>query len=223
MSARHLAGRRTGRGLPGRLPEGETLLWQGAPDARTLLVRVFHLRFVGAYFALLIAASALVAARHGAPMHGVMLVVLHRAYLAAALFALAGTYAWAIQRSTTYSITSSRVVVSAGLALPISFNLPFASVQEAGLRRYANGCGDLTLRLLPDARLSYFVLWPHARPWRMGRAEPMLRCIPDAAGASAILARALADHAQAHPAPATAPTREVRLANPTMRARMARA
>ena len=58
MSARHHAARRTGPGLPGRLPEGETLLWQGAPDARTLLVRVFHLRFVGAYFALLIAASA---------------------------------------------------------------------------------------------------------------------------------------------------------------------
>ncbi len=223
MSARHLAGRRAGGGLPGRLPEGEKLLWQGAPDARTLLVRVFHLRFIGAYFALLIIASAVAAARHGASAHGVALVVLHRAYLAAALFALTGAYAWALQRSTTYSITTHRVVVSAGLALPISFNLPFAGVEQAGLRQYANGAGDLTLRMLPGEKLSYFVLWPHARPWRMARTEPMLRCIPDAAEVSAILATALADHVQAHPAPAVARRQEVRLANAPMRARMARA
>ncbi len=223
MSARHHAARRTGPGLPGRLPEGETLLWQGAPDARTLLVRVFHLRFVGAYFALLIAASAVTAARHGASAHAVALVVLHRAYLAAAVFALAGAYAWAIQRSTTYSITNNRVVVSAGLALPISFNLPFAGVAAAGLRTYPNNTGDLTLRMLPSEKLSYFVLWPHARPWRMAQTEPMLRCIPDAAKVSAILAQALADHVQAHPVVTAAPKREVRLAKSPMHARMARA
>ncbi len=219
MSARHLAG----RGLPGRLPGGETLLWQGAPDARTLFVRVFHMRLIGAYFALLIIASAVTAARHGASAHAVSLVVLHRAYLAAAVFALAGAYAWAIQRSTTYSITTHRVVVSAGLALPISFNLPFAGVASAGLRQYSNKAGDLTLRMLPGEKLSYFVLWPHARPWRMAHTEPMLRCIPDAAEVSAILAQALADHVQANPVVAAVPRREVRLANAPMRARMARA
>ena len=222
MSARHLAGRRTGHGLPGRLPEGEKLLWQGAPDARTLLVRVFHLRFIGAYFAFLLVASAMTAAHHGASVHGVALVVLHRAYLAAALFALTGAYAWAIQRSTTYSITTHRVVVSAGLALPISFNLPFAGVATAGLRVYANGAGDLTLRMLPGEKLSYFVLWPHARPWRMANTEPMLRCLPNAAEASTILAQALADHVQANPTMAAVPKREVRLAKSPMHARMAR-
>ncbi len=218
MSARQFAG----RGLPGRLPGGETLLWQGAPDARTLLVRIFHVRFIAAYFALLIVASAATAAHHGASAHAVGLVVLHRAYLAATVFALTGAYAWAIQRSTTYSITTNRVVVSAGLALPISFNLPFAGVEAAGLRLYPNSAGDLHLRMLPGEKLSYFVLWPHARPWRMARTEPMLRCIPDAAEVSTILAQALADHVQAHPAPAVAPRREVRLANTPMRARMAR-
>ncbi len=223
MSARHLAGRVPLRGLPGSLPEGEKLLWQGAPRATALLVRVFHIRFVAAYFAFLIAASAATAMRHGAPLHGVALVVLHRAYLAAAVFALAGAYAWAIGRSTTYSITTNRVVVSAGLALPISFNLPFSGVQQAGLRLYPDGAGDLALRMAPGEKLSYFVLWPHARPWRMAHTDPMLRCIADAAEVSAILAQALADHAAAHPAPAASPRREVRLAKPPMRARMARA
>jgi hypothetical protein len=36
------------------------------------------------------------------------------------------------------------------------------------------------------------MLWPHARPWRMARAEPSLRAIPDAAHAGQILGRALA-------------------------------
>ena len=225
MSARHLAGRPRagGGGLPGRLPEGETLLWQGAPDARTLLVRVFHVRIIAAYFALLIAASAYTAAHHGASAHAVGLVVLHRAGLAAALFVLVGAYAWALQRSTTYSITSSRVVVSAGIALPVSFNLPFASIAAAGLRTYGNAAGDLTLGLLPGEKLSYFVMWPHARPWRMARTEPMLRCIPDAEAVSAILAEALAAHAQAHPAATATPRREVRLANTPGRGRMVRA
>ena len=113
--------------------------------------------------------------------------------------------------------------MSAGLALPISFNLPFAGVEAAGLRVYANRAGDLTLRMVPGEKLSYFVLWPHARPWRMARTEPMLRCIPDVAEVSAILAQALADHAQANPASAAPPKREVRLAKSSMHARMARA
>ncbi len=221
MSARQSANRPQPQGLPGRLPQGETLLWQGAPDIRTMLVRVFHMRFVGAYFALLIVASAITAAQNGASAHAVFLVVLHRAYLAIAVFALAGAYAWAVRRSTTYSITTNRVVVSAGMALPISFNLPFAGVEAAGLHVYPNGKGDLTLRMLPGEKLSYFVMWPHARPWRMARTEPMLRCIPDAAKVSLILAQALADHAEAHPV--VAPKREVRLAKPAMHARMARA
>jgi hypothetical protein len=46
--------------------------------------------------------------------------------------------------------------------------------------------------------MSYFVLWPHAKPWRMGHVEPMLRCIPNAQAVGQILGRALADHAGNH-------------------------
>ena len=40
------------RGLPGPLPAGERLLWQGAPTIAGLLVRVFHARLVIAWFGL---------------------------------------------------------------------------------------------------------------------------------------------------------------------------
>jgi hypothetical protein len=43
------------RGLPEYLPDDETLVWQGEPDWRVMARRVFHLRSVGIYFALLIA------------------------------------------------------------------------------------------------------------------------------------------------------------------------
>ena len=33
-------------------------------------------------------------------------------------------------------------------------------------------------------------LWPHARPWRVSRPEPMLRCVPDAAGVAQLLSQA---------------------------------
>ncbi len=107
---------------------------------------------------------------------------------------LIAVYAWAIQRSTVYSITNRRVVISFGMALPVTFNLPFAKIEGAGLRAYPGKAGDMPLRLLPGEKLSYFVLWPHARPWRMAHTEPMLRCVPDAAAVSAILAAALAEH-----------------------------
>ena len=41
-------------------------------------------------------------------------------------------------------------------------------------------------------KVAYLLLWPHARPWRLSKPEPMLRAVPDAARVAAILARALA-------------------------------
>ena len=38
-------------GLPEALPEGEHILWQGAPDWKVLARRVFHTRKVAVYFA----------------------------------------------------------------------------------------------------------------------------------------------------------------------------
>ena len=56
------------RGLPDRLPPGETLLWQGEPQFRSMALRVFHARKVAIYFALL-ALYRLVGALHdGAPL-----------------------------------------------------------------------------------------------------------------------------------------------------------
>ena len=44
-------------GLPERLPEGERVLWQGSPDTKEILSRVFHIKMLGIYFGLLLAYS----------------------------------------------------------------------------------------------------------------------------------------------------------------------
>ncbi|MEY2918960.1 MAG: hypothetical protein RL261_265, partial [Pseudomonadota bacterium] len=50
---------------------------------------------------------------------------------------------------------------------------------------------DLPLLLAPGEQVSYFVTWPHVRPWRFFRVEPALRALPDGQRVAAILGAAL--------------------------------
>ena len=53
----------------------------------------------------------------------------------------------------------------------------------------------------PGRKIAYAKLWPHARPWRLGSAEPMLRDLPDAAVVGPLLSRMLAAQAPANETP----------------------
>ena len=41
-------------GLPEKLPAGERILWQGSPDVKAMLLRVFHLKGLLIYFGLIL-------------------------------------------------------------------------------------------------------------------------------------------------------------------------
>jgi hypothetical protein len=94
--------------------------------------------------------------------------------------------------SAVYTITNRRIVLRVGVALPMTVNIPFDTVQSAALRRHSDGTEDIILTLLPGQRASWVALWPHLRPWRLSRPEPMLRAIPVSSGAAQVVARALA-------------------------------
>jgi len=64
------------------------------------------------------------------------------------------------------------------------------------LQHHAGGSGDIPLQLMSGERMALFMVWPHARPWRITRPEPMLRCIPRVDQAAGVLARALAVDAE---------------------------
>lgn len=182
-------------GLPERLPPGERILWQGAPRWDALARRAYHVRALAFYFAALL---AWVAAASGS----VRAVAMAAGLAMAALGLLAGL-AWLTARTTCYTVTNRRVVMRFGIAVPVTLNLPFAAVHAAGVRVHADGTGDVALAMAVPRGLSWPVLWPHARPWRLSRPEPVLRAVPDAARVAQILGRALASHAD-QPAPAVA-------------------
>jgi hypothetical protein len=188
------------RGLPETPPVGEAILWQGAPDWRGLAWRAFHVREVAFYFAVLVAAQPTLALMQGAVLGTTLLPMLWIALAGSVATATLCLIAWLAARGTVYTVTSRRLVLRFGIALPMTINLPFAVIAEAGLRLRRDGSGDLPIGLVAGERVSYIVLWPHARPWRLAKPEPMLRAVPDAAGVADLLARALAAHAGA-PAP----------------------
>jgi hypothetical protein len=90
-----------------------------------------------------------------------------------------------------YTITSKRIVIRYGAAIQKHVNLPFRAIQAVGLRTAPDGTGDIVMTPEADRNLSYLLLWPHVRAGKRGRVEPVLRGIPDAAGAARVLAAAL--------------------------------
>lgn len=180
-------------GLPEPLPLGEHLVWQGAPSWRHLALRGFPTIWVWAYFGALMAWTL-----WDAPSHDVPLIEAFRHVAALGLAGVAATalimlYAYLVARSTLYTITTKRVVLRHGLALPMMINLPFALIERADLRRRADGSGDIVLTLVPTSRIAGLALWPHVKPWSWTRPRPMLRALGDAAPVARLLGEALAE------------------------------
>ena len=178
-------------GLPENLPEGERILWQGRPEWTSLARRAFHVGGVAAYFVALAGVLAGLEVSSGGTAREAMQAaagVVPGAVFALAL--LAGLAALST-RSALYTITTRRVVMRFGIALPIILNIPFKQIKSADLRMYADGTGDIPLSVSSPKRQSLVVLWPHVRPWRTVSPEPMLRCIPEARHVAEMLAGAL--------------------------------
>jgi hypothetical protein len=176
-------------GLPERLPHGEEMLWQGRPNTLALAREAYKITWIGAYFAALLIFKAGSALAIGGFAYAVAIGL---PYLALGIICTGIVYAlaWAQARSTLYTITSARVVMRIGAALPVTFNLPFAQVASASLDRRPGGTGTIALALLGSTRISPLVAWPHVRPWRLARTEPALRSIPDAERVARLLAEA---------------------------------
>lgn len=180
-------------GIPAPLPAGEEVLWQGRPDAAALAREAFKLNWITGYLV------AIAVWRGGAAWLEAgagQAIARFLPYLALALagWAVLRLLAWAQARAAIYTITTARVILRVGAALPVTFTVPFTCIGAASLSLRPDGTGNIAL--MPQdggKRLSWFALWPHVRPWRTRVPEPCLRAIPDAAR----VARILADAAQA--------------------------
>ena len=177
------------RGLPEQLPEGEHILWQGAPDPRRLAREALGLRWIAGYFLLLaiwrVGVSAAEVPIGVALMHGLPFIL--SGLIACAII---NGIAYVQARSTVYTLTNKRVAMRIGAALTMTLNLPCTWIGTAKLDLKSSGHGTLAFELIGETRISYLMSWPHVRPWRIARTQPALRCIPDAQSVAQIFADA---------------------------------
>ncbi|MEM9311080.1 MAG: photosynthetic complex putative assembly protein PuhB [Pseudomonadota bacterium] len=161
----------------------EEVLWRGKPEFFRLAASAFHTNSVAVYFAVLAViafvsdgwASALTVAVMG---------------LAAVLVLMA--IAFFCARNSAYVITNHRLVMLIGIAVEKRISVPLKHVQSANLRMRSKGHGDIAFELKADHRLGYLLLWPHVRPLRLGRPQPLLRAVPEAETLAAMIAEACA-------------------------------
>ena len=180
-------------GLPGKLPEGERLLWQGRPSWMALARRCFKVRAIAIYFAIFAVWWTVSALSDGAAWGQALLDGFAVVPVAVLAIAVVAGLAWLTAHNTVYSITTKRVAIRTGIALPMTFNLPFSRIASANMKVEANKTGDIMLALSGRDRIAYAHLWPHARPWHLKDVQPMLRSLPDVQAVGAILSKALAE------------------------------
>lgn len=195
------------------LPEGERVLWRGAPRRALVARHVLHVRLVALYFALTagwwaVRTAPVLPAQRAIPMLVMQLL------LGALVLGLLHVYALLTARGTTYIVTSRRLVMRVGAVFPVVVNVPLALVTAAGVRRFRDGSGQIVLALDRAARVSWWLLWPHVRPGRLRWPEPLLRGLDDPDAAAAALRTGAAALTPAEVAAAVAAAAEVSLPAP---------
>lgn len=180
------------RGLPQILPKGERMLWQGAPRWQDLAVHAFHARKIVWYFVAIAIAQGLFRFAEGQTLAQAVSPFQWLAPTGIIVAALLTGIALLSARTTVYTVTSKRLVMRVGMALPVTINLPFSQIDGASLRLFSNGSGDIPLKVTAKERVAYLLLWPHARPFHFARPQPCLRCIANADQVAGLLSAALA-------------------------------
>ena len=190
-----------------QLLSGERVIWQGRPDWPAVARDVLHIRILAGYFAvMLIWEFAADRADGWSPLdtlwRGTGLFV-----TSLIMLSLCAGLAWAIARTTRYTLTTERCILDYGVALTATLSVPLRRVASVAVDARGDRTGDILLTPKPGPRLRYMKLWPHARPWLWSRAEPMLRGVPDVMAVGEMISKAARNAAPgiAHSAPADLP------------------
>ena len=177
------------KGLPGILPEGEDILWQGRPNWWALSKDSLNVYWVLGYFIVLAVwryLSLYQVEGTGYAMAGSLPLMVLGIVACTILVGIAYIQA----RMTIYTITTKRVVMRIGAALTITFNFPYKKISNADLGLRKDGTGTIALELIGYNKVSYLVLWPHLRPWKMSNPQPAFRCIDNPEEVAKILSKA---------------------------------
>jgi hypothetical protein len=176
-------------GLPEPLPPGEDMLWQGKPNAWRLAVESLLLKWVIAYFALLVV-WRVVSALADHPAGVAFASAVPPIVLGLAAVGLLYGFSWLQARQAVYTVTTSRVILRTGAALQVTLQIPYSKIENIALDLRKTGTGTIAFEPQKEGgdQLSYLVLWPHVRPWHARLPQPAFRCIPNAAEVAELLA-----------------------------------
>jgi hypothetical protein len=193
-------------GLPAMLPPGEKLLWQGSPQWKSLAVRAYHVRKVAIYFCVLMLWRVAVGidAHHSVAAIAVSCAVLLA--LASAAIGVLSLLAFLTARATIYSITTRRVLMRHGVAVPLTVNIPLRLIDSADERSFADGTGEIALQISREQRIGYLITWPHLRASKITRPTPCFKALSDATHAASVLGAALQAESRSQGATAAAAT-----------------
>ncbi len=183
------------RGLPAVPPDGEQIVWQGAPSWRAYAVEVFHVRKLAIYFAVLIAWYVVTSMYDGKAWADIGSGLSFFFAGTAICLGLAAALAWGYAKSTVFTITTKRVVLRHGIALPMSINVPFSKIAAVQMEAHKPATGTIALTPISGNRIAWLALWPNVRPWQFSNPMPALRCVPDPHKVAKLLTNAM-QHAE---------------------------
>jgi hypothetical protein len=179
-------------GLPEKLPKDERILWQGSPDTKTILAKVFHIKLLAIYFGLLLAYRLVAGFSDGESAVAILYSVLTILALSILGLGLVGLIGYLVASTAVYTITNKRVVMRIGIVLNMTFNFPLKMIESADCGFTKAGAGDIYLKLSKGTKIAIFHLWPHSRPGKWATPQPTLRGIKNCAEVAQILVDAWA-------------------------------
>ena len=179
-------------GLPEKLPKGERILWQGSPDTKTILSKVFHIKLLSIYFGLLLAYRLVTGFGDGESITTILYSALTILALSGLGLGLVGLIGYLIASTAVYTITNKRVVMRIGIVLNMTFNFPLKMIESADCGFTKEGAGDIYLKLSKGTKIAIFHLWPHARPGKWAVPQPTFRSIKNCSEVAQILVDAWA-------------------------------
>ncbi len=175
-------------GIHRALP-GERVLWEGRPVWRALARDAFHIRLVALYLALMLIWRLADLRMSGAGPAEAARAVLPSLLMDLAVLAAFAGFAWAVARTTRYTVTTERCMIEFGIALRATVSLPWRRIAAGSITVAGDGAGSIPLTLKPGPGISALKLWPHVHVSGF-RAEPTLRSVPDAERVGALVAQA---------------------------------
>jgi fumarate reductase subunit C len=137
-------------GLPEKLPEGERILWQGSPDVKAMLLRVFHLKGLLIYFGLILLYQIVTGVTDGESLSAIFFSSLRITIFSAIGLSLVALLAYLMASTAVYTITNKRVVMRIGIVLNMTFNFPLKMIESADCCVTKQGTGDISLKLSKD-------------------------------------------------------------------------